>query len=78
MVRKKAKPTSRGNLDIDPDVAPVASGAPEEQLHYIIVSTESSDDLSSSSIDERSMQFTGKRPIGISNSSKVFGVNCKR
>jgi hypothetical protein len=68
MVRKKAKPTSRGNLDIDPDVAPVASGAPEEQLHYIIVSTESSDDLSSSSIDERSIQFTGKRRIGISNS----------
>ena len=65
MVRKKAKPTSRGNLDIDPDVAPVANGAPEEQLHYIIVSTESSDDLSSSSIDERSMQFTGR---GISNS----------
>jgi hypothetical protein len=66
MVRKKAKPTSRGNLDIDPDVAPVANGAHEEpeQPHYIIVSTESS----GSSMDERSSEFMGKRPLGISNS----------
>jgi hypothetical protein len=46
MVRKKAKPMSRGNLDIDPDVAPVANEAPAEHQLIVLLSSDSSDESS--------------------------------
>lgn len=52
MVRKKAKPSSRGDLDIDPDVAPVANGTQAEQEVYVILSSDSGDDSSDKSMGD--------------------------
>ncbi len=60
MVRKKAKPTSRGNLDIDPDVVPVANEAPAERQLILLLSSDSDDE--SSVEDQRMIRAHRARP----------------
>ena len=63
MVRKKAKPISHGNLDIDPEVEQVLNAAPSEQLQYVIISTDdSSDNFSEDIVSDASSDCKEQRP----------------
>jgi hypothetical protein len=77
MVRKKANPVIRSNLDIDPDVAPVfnASAPEQDHLRRIVVSDDSSDDFTD---DSNSISSTSSHEFRSSHLDRISEPNLKR